>query len=473
MTLNQTPGNDNQLIFVLQVFFDDVTLKLAYKQNITLSSVLYDSSVLAQGSLNIGETSINPSFGGMSDISTLSFAFTRNSSNEYLSNFKDDFIPGTSGRYAINRLVRVGIVWEGATNENQISWINDYYYIQDFNSNKDYISFDCNELSALEKAELPYYTVQKNVDDCMSYSTSCPDNNNVAIPLLYGLFNTQTFSKYYPEADINLAPAVLINRDTLEYVYASHQCEAFTGSGFVFDDRPLLEYREGGWLIINPANSAGLSEYVRESVILQSTKAEDETLIGKLCYNRGYLSGKKSDYGAIAALNTGAGFVTIADTETVSIKIDGSLNSGVGLPGVASTDVRILPTFVDNGSADEYISVQYFDPNTGAFSTPAITSTQGVYVNIGNDISAKNPAALPWTFDQLTQIEILITNITSTYETATPIYLESVTIEVNNIIVQQVAPANYSRELYNPIRAEIRAMKLANSKGMIISDLRI
>lgn len=473
ITFNQTPGFDNQLIWVLQIFFDDVTLKLAYKRGITLSGSLYDSDVIALGSLNLGESSINPAMGGMSDINTLEFGFSRNSSNGYVSGFIGDFIPSTGGRYAINRLVRIGVVWLGATLESEITWINDYFYIQEMTSNKDYISFQCAELSALEKAELPYYTIQKHFDNEMSYSSSCPDNNNVAIPLLYGKFKTQTFLKYLPDTDINLAPAVLIDQDTLEYVYASHQCEAFTGSGYVYETRPLIEYREGGWLIVLPADTGIVKSYNREGVTLQSTKAEDETLTGKLYYNRGYIAGKKSDYGVIAPLNTGVGDIEIADTGTLTVKIDGSLSSNIGLPGITATDVRILPTFKDNGAADEHIAVQYYDPQTGSFSTPIITTTIGVYCDIGSDISAKNPASLPWTFDQLTQIEIVITNVTSSYSTAKSIYLESLTIVADNILVQQVAPADFAGVFGNLIRANIKASKLTGGGNLIIKDLRI
>lgn len=473
ITFNQTPGFDNELIWVLQIFFDDVTLKLAYKRSITLSSNLYDSDVIARGSLDIGETSINPAMGGMSDISTLDFSFSRKSSNEYVDGFIGDFVPSTGGRYAVNRLVRIGVVWVGATNENQITWINDYYYIQEMKSNKDYISFQCAELSALEKTELPYYTIQNTFNNVMSYSNSCPDNNNVALPILYGKFNTQTFIKYLPTADINLAPAVLIDRDTLEYVYASHQCEAFTGDGYVYASRPLVEFREGGWLIVLPAQEGIVKNYIREGITLQSTKTEDETLIGKLYYNRGYIAGKKSDYGVIAPVNTGEGSITIADLETVSVKIDGSLNSTIGLPGLSATDVRILPTFVDNGAADEHIAVNYYDPATDVTSSPVVTTTQGSYIDIGSDISGKNPATLPWTFDQLTQIEILITNVTSQLEAAPKsVYLESITIEVNNIIVQQVAPAQFAGNFAAAIRANIKASRLT-SGNLIIKGIRI
>lgn len=451
ITFNQTQLTDNKLIWLIIIYFDDVTLKLAYKRSVALSGNLYDADVISMGSLSIGEKSINPRFGGLGNLGTLNFSIARNSSNTNVNNFIQDFYPATAGRYAVARVVKLGVVYEGATNENQITYIDTDYYINSFSNDKNNINFQCYEISDIEAINLPYYKVQNEFNNYISYTTKAKESLTMPLPLCYGDFSTnQALDWHWAQRLIKLAPAVMFDESRLLYSYASHNCETALYIP-VIDKNSIIFNRSGGWLVVYPAATPGANPELKSYVALTENKVAEEYISASFYLTSGYVIGSKSGITDISTVNANSDeqytdYFTLADTNVVSFKIDTPL-SGLGLPGASASDIRwTIWGNVPEAGDSVVLEVKVFNENKSGgagYSTPVnITFTnEGYdygYYDMGDDITGKDGSQLPWTFEELNTIEIVITNVSSTYGDAKDFTFRALTLTVNNILVKAI-----------------------------------
>ena len=231
ITLNDTPLEDKQAIFLVRITFDNSALYCAYPQDITLSSNTYSAAIIQDRSIEAIEKEVDPEeHGGIGSVGRFSFSIARYGSNTLIDDFFNDFYPATSAKYISSRKVEVGIIWEGETLESAITWIWEGY-VEDYSYNDSQISLFCVEYDEFEYRNLPYYKLQDSFDNGISYFTSAPqDNYGSAVPILYGSFQVDTMdvsgTNYPRPYKKPLAPLVCVDEYDYKFILASHEVNA-------------------------------------------------------------------------------------------------------------------------------------------------------------------------------------------------------------------------------------------------------
>jgi hypothetical protein len=199
-------------------------------QDITLSTNLWDGKALAindnRFSLNeIGKRINIPSGGTIGEISTVTFSFIRYGANTFINAFFNEFYPATSGLIIVAMDVEVGMVWDSSTSEDDITWLYKYN-IEDYSYSDNQIDLVCSEFSDFEYFNLPYYRVQTEYDNGVSYF---PDASNEAIsknlPIIYGRADNFDIVPWV----WGCSPVVRVSKN--KFIIATHECyNAYTGT---------------------------------------------------------------------------------------------------------------------------------------------------------------------------------------------------------------------------------------------------
>ena len=211
LSLNMTAGNENDVIWVFRINLDASIIYLATTA-ITLDANDYLETVIKKNTPQSTSKSVNIlQGGGVSTRENLTIAFDKFSSIN-----QEGFYPYTSMPYLSSRLVEVGFVWNTATTEAEITWYNTFYvdgYSYAFNQ----ITLELIEFSEIESTTLPFYKVQKDYDDGISYTLTAESYGD-PIPLLYGDFTETSFEI----STVRLATTVLMKKDTSAFKVCSH-----------------------------------------------------------------------------------------------------------------------------------------------------------------------------------------------------------------------------------------------------------
>lgn len=233
-----TPANDNQIIWIVRLFRGDTFYNFA-TQDIELDSILYDGKVLGinqnRFSLNeIGKRINIPDGGTIGEISTVTFSFIRYGNNDFINGFFNAFYPAISGEIIIGMNADIGVIWNGATAESDITWLY-RYVIEDYSYNDNLIDVVCSDFPEFEYIDLPYYHLQKDLNNGISYSQNAPDANiGSAIPIVYGKFrlthpnDIDVMDDPEPYKLVALAPLLCIdNSNGFKFIAASHKIKTW------------------------------------------------------------------------------------------------------------------------------------------------------------------------------------------------------------------------------------------------------
>lgn len=239
-TINMTPENDNNIVWLIKITRGLDSWKFA-TQDITLSTNLWDGKALAindnRFSMNeIGKRINIPSGGTLGEISTITFSFIRYGSNTFINDFFNEFYPATSGKILVAMDVEVGMVWDSSTSEDDITWLYKYN-IEEYEYNDNQISLICSEFSDFEYFNLPYYKVQSEYDNGVSYY---PDASEDAIgknlPIVYG----RPWDPGVTPFEFQYTPTVRVSKE--KYIIATHSC--YNPYGYSVDNRLFEEIAE-------------------------------------------------------------------------------------------------------------------------------------------------------------------------------------------------------------------------------------
>jgi hypothetical protein len=220
-TINMTAEKDNNIVWLIKITRGADSWKFATK-DITLSTNLWDGKALAindnRFSMNeIGKRINIPSGGTLGEISTITFSFIRYGANTFINDFFNEFYPATSGLILVAMDVEVGMVWDSSTSEADITWIYKYN-VEEYEYSDNLISLICSEFSDFEYFNLPYYRVQTEFDNGISYY---PEASEEAIgknlPIVYG--STAVSSRPF---DKGFTPVVRVTKD--KFIIATHEC---------------------------------------------------------------------------------------------------------------------------------------------------------------------------------------------------------------------------------------------------------
>ena len=242
LTLNMTPGNDADTIWIIIIEGDSATYRLA-SDNITLSGNYYDGAVLKVNQrgdeiTNVKKENDFSRGGGIGILGSFSFSIARFNNNADFKDFFNSWYPATGKPYLTSRRVSLGVVWQGATLESQITWL-EKGYINSYQYDARTLYFDCYDQEDIEIKSLPFYKIQKDYNNGISYFPSAPkENYGLPIPIVYGSFTKIDWATN----DFSLSPCLQTNKGKSSYIIASHKCFS-TSKGFkVANENIICKY---------------------------------------------------------------------------------------------------------------------------------------------------------------------------------------------------------------------------------------
>jgi hypothetical protein len=449
ITLSMTAGNDNDAIWIIKITTDNYTYKFA-TDSITLDSNLFDGAVIFKDSFSDVEKTVNMTGGGsLGQVGNFSFGISRYAGNSLVDGFFNEFYPKTSGEYLSGRLVEVGIVWRGATTEAEITWL-EQHIIYGYVYNPNVIFIDCIEIAEIEAVELPYYSVQKDLDNGVSYFEDAPkDNYGATIPIVYGSFNIREREK----KEFALSPCLLVDKVLSKFIVSSHPFKTTSLSLVTTDEYSVLLY------------VSELDNYLT----LYKTGAGDTTASNAIIHTVTMQNALSIIYGAILIpFEAVSSYSDIQDLgnvldydpdtyteidagEIAAFRInEGDISTNFGALGVDNVEAVIGIGFrVSSNDANDrdyivnYRNLTLDTPASGAgvtFShttgtTPAIKAW-----DFSTDTTGKKDTVLPWELSELLNLEFFISN-----EEATPgdlIRIHQGYILLARIVVNKITKRN-------------------------------
>lgn len=426
-TLSMAPSNDNEAIWIIKIFDGTNTYRLATK-SITLSSNIYDGDALSRinnpNSLNMFGRKIDLANDGvLGENINLSFSFKNNSSNSLIDDFQNDFYPATSGKIIIMQSVNIGVVWEGATTEAEITWIEELG-VNSFSNNQDDVFINAMDLSDKGLFPLPYYKIQKDYDNKISYYPNCAEDNIEApIPIVYGDFTIQNRAKRI----FNLSPCILVDPSNDKFIIASHEFDTTSLSLVEADEYSLFSYLDGFKTYIRLSRDSGTASVnsVIHSITMQDTNG---VVYGDIIIPFGACGTTSTEAVANIIDQDDTTYLQFDDGEGAPLKTIPFDGGGIDLYQFinfnAYCPIEITFRLSSNDANDRYYLINYWntkvgaDPgtaggNSGSFLLDTGTTVTSYSYDMKNDNTAKN-GGLPWTLKDLSEIEFTIENVSGT-----------------------------------------------------------
>lgn len=470
LTLAMTAGNDNQAILVIKITVDasNIFYFSDTEDKITLSSIDFDGKVIFQNSVNEFQKGIDIAVGGgIGQVGTFTFSIARYNSYSGASNFFDDFFPATSGLRLSGKPLEVGIVWEGATTTSEITWLSKHYmdeYLYSFNQ----IQLKCIEYNELAQREIPHWKIQKETDDKISYFPNAPkDSVGLSIPLVYGNFKTDGGAAVTNSNIYGYAPCILVNTAKNQYIACSHavydvndtaannqhQCLRWVGG---FDTYMVI--RNGG-----AASSTGTT-YTNDATGYHFTMFNNTgyellgTIIVKLKTVSQFsdeidienvIDDDETNYDELDA--------NVSGDARMSMRIGESAVSGdVGSLGVNASNIIFYTEMATDGGGNRGYVLDYYNdsldtPAAGTNSSGTLTSStkSTKSLSFGNSTTAKKDSTLPWTINELSELDYRITNTETSIGNKIRVYLAYLQLSDIKIITIKKTTSYYGR-IYIP-----------------------
>ncbi len=447
ITFGMTAGNDNSIIWLIEIELSTSTL--LFCSGINVSSVSLDNgsemqvylNKIQKGSLSTYSQSIPASdAGGIGSRSGFMFVLAA-----YGGYDLNDYYPATSAENVVMKPARLGFIWTGATLTSQITWLIDGE-VENYEVHPDGLYFDVTESNFLDYLTLPPFKVQKDFDDKVSYFPYAPkDSLGKAIPIVYGSFNivSFTFGKH------RLTPAVLVNPSQLIYIAACHKFN-YTYQHYDTADRAFI-YASGfdSYLMLIPSvgvtNNNHNGYYVK---ILPSTRSSSQYVKGQLvCWLK--MPGEKTDIPNIDALinEETPGDFNLVDTKQIQFLFTGDQTDELGILNTAASDITFQVTYTTSVDTERRtIELSFYNPvkSGGAGYSGTITNSHSdaktnavVSYDFGKDTTAKSDAVLPWDLKEILQLGFTIKNVSGATggSTSGDIVIVSAELVLSNINV--------------------------------------
>ena len=223
-TINQTPGTENQIVWLIRINMDDGTYVYFDDSPITLSGVTFSGSIISYGSMSdFGSDTDVLLGGGLGSMDHFNFAISRytvyNDGTNTLQAFFNDWYPATGKPVLTSKEVDLGIVWNtGSATLSNVTWLKNYR-ISDYSYNTGNAFINCLEPDELSGVQVPRHKVQTKYDNGISYFPNAPEDIiDSPIPVLYGDFSTVNLEY----STHKLAPAIAVDKDKFTYLVCSH-----------------------------------------------------------------------------------------------------------------------------------------------------------------------------------------------------------------------------------------------------------
>ena len=398
-------------------------------QDLTLDNT-YDGQVLELNDRlsNIDEFMDVQSSGSIGGVSSYTFTAARYTSNTKFDGFFEEFYPAFDGGTLISRDCEIGVVWNTASTDTEITWLM-RGRIVDYRYEPRKLIITILQSTEIDTRPVPFYTVQKDFDNEVSYFIKAPDENyGLTIPIVYGARST-----WLPLVwDFKLSPCVLVDKEKMTFMICSHKVSAtstgttgthsktLTGSN-VFKyidglDTYMACYKPSG------NGSANSNTDIRSTISMFDSISAGNNLLGWI-ETRLTTPSSYSDVVQENMLNLDTtDFVEIDSSEVVAAKLAGSVStSDAGYLSLAAADVSIGFLTRSNETSPAGDRLYEVGFNNLTLSTPpnlSITNdtfTGGITAaNLEHEFGAnstnKKEASFPWTIEEVTNLDFFIEN---------------------------------------------------------------
>lgn len=418
MTLNMTPGEQIDVIWVIKINLDSTTIYLSDTDDkITLSGIDFDGKVIMHRSISdIDKTISMTGGGGLGNIGAFSFGIARYNNHVDTQDFFDDFFPSNSN-YVSGRVVEIGIIWEGATLLSQITWLPPYY-VEDYSYNENTIMLTCYELDEIFHKQILSYEIQKDFNNGISYFENAPvENYGVPLPIVYGDFQTLYD---YPRNNLTTCPLVCVDRHTLQYIISSHKILSFHSSFYNPGVQGAYWRYLGGikvYMRCYTTNAIASNTFRGSNITLfQDLDNTDNALLGALTVQTSLLGTQNTyigtDIGNVSDIDP-ATSITLDVADTFSMKVEGSEGNLGTAPNNVNTsifwEIQIANEDVGITSYDMgYYNKQYNSGAGGTFTDSIASGGSTKRVFFATEFSARDTSDEMWRFDELFNLEFFV-----------------------------------------------------------------
>jgi len=385
-------------------------------------NVEFDFFTSRDGTSTIRE-SVGMGGGGIGAVSSFNINITRYSPVTDLTDFFNEFYPATSGIVMVGAEVNIGFCWAGATTESQITYAPKRLYVEDYYYTPTNITLYCVERRELEMTDLPYYKIQKDKDNKVSYFPYAPNENyGLPIPIVYGSLNVFD----YAINSFALSPCLLVKKSNSTFIIASHACKTTSYEYYQAGHYSLFKSVGGleSYLILyNQDGTTSSTNTITHTITFQATPGQvlgmiDIPLQEISRYNDAtgvdnVFAGDEVAYAEIAGGGTKKLALRVAKNGTTGDI--GSLTAGTG---ASSSGLAIEFRIASNDAGSRSYTVNYRnyapDPpangtgNTQTFSGGTTIGTASY--NFNNATTSKNSTTLPWTLEEIVSLDYYILN---------------------------------------------------------------
>jgi len=393
--------------------------------------------------------------GSISSVSSFTFTVPRYvaTSGSRFDGWFSEFYPTYDGSTLISRECEVGVVWNTASNDTEITWLM-RGKIVDYRFEPRKMIITILQSTEIDSRPLPYYSVQKDFDNEVSYFTNAPDENyGATLPIVYGDF-TLTLEAATPFPPMGLIkpllfPLVLVDKHKLTYVAGTHEFNnsglEIGGGGSSQNWRFLSGLKE--YMLLNCTNGSETDNVIKLTMNhFDSLNNSGNVIIGTifLIPTLPGINNDISDYSNLTDLSSGTDTITVTSTNEVALTIDGS-DTDIGLLSRAANSIVINVRQSDSVTADssDDTILTYFNPEfgsgTGGYGDESSTAQFGWDTGDGNkqhqqdmtnDFVGRDISGEPWRWGELFNLEFIVRAI-STYTNK----YSNLWVTVQNIVV--------------------------------------
>jgi hypothetical protein len=393
------------------------------------------------------ESSIRES-GGTGAVTNFSFSVSRHVSNTSLDGFFNEFYPATSGVYLSSVIVQIGICWVGATADTDITWLFSGRVISyDFEQRR--LNVTVFQESEITNKEIPYYAVQKDFNNGISYFTFAPQESyGMTIPIAYGDLTLGMPTPAFVDTKFtysNLSPCIKISKSKDGYISASHKVFGTVGTDAGWDTTDAVVFYYISELsaymaVYNRDASADsyANTYAGHIQYLQNTRGL-ENLRGLLRVKLTEIS-KYSDVEIDETVDIDeSNYVEIDDGEIYAVKMGGQPSTGsIGnLSNFLNSDISVHFYVSNDGSGTYDLAIDYYNTTVaspaGTSTSESVSTAEDKYHSFGTSTTAKKDAEA-WTIEELAALDYRLTNNSGTGGNKIRVYYAFV--EMTNIFVQ-------------------------------------
>ena len=388
------------------------------------------------------------SSGSIGGVSAYHFTISRYSSNTKFDGFHEEFTPAFDGGNLSSMECQVGLVWNTASTDTEITWLMMGRVIDYQHGTKMVIA--CLQSTEIDSRPLPYYTVQKDFDNEVSYFTNASDDSyGLILPLVYGDFTIALDSaQTVPPGDLRqlMFPLTLVDKYKLQYIAGTHK---FNTEVLSLAGRSLnFKYLSGisSYLKLGCDNGSSTNNDIRLIMAHFDTLDSSDNVVTATLLIAPTLPGTNndiSDYNSLVNL-VGSDELTITATNEVALMIDGN-EAGIGQISrqAGAVQIHVNQTSSVTADASDDTIITYFNSefNSGVGGYGDETGTAQFGWNTGDgskeqvqdmttDFTGRDVNDVAWTWDEIFNLQFIVRSLATYTNKYTGMW-----IEITHIVV--------------------------------------